>query len=40
MLAVVAAGHPLARENLPLTREVIEQHVRLAITDRTQLTVG
>ncbi|MEJ0017368.1 MAG: LysR family transcriptional regulator [Acetobacteraceae bacterium] len=40
MVAVVAADHPLAREVEPLTREVIERHVQLVVTDRTQLTAG
>jgi DNA-binding transcriptional LysR family regulator len=39
-VAVVAADHVLAQEADPLTREVIERHVQLVITDRTQLTVG
>jgi DNA-binding transcriptional LysR family regulator len=37
---VVAAGHPLAAEPGPLTREVLEQHVQLVLTDRTPLTSG
>jgi DNA-binding transcriptional LysR family regulator len=40
MAPVVATGHPLAKERRPLTREVIEQHVQLVITDRTPLTEG
>jgi DNA-binding transcriptional LysR family regulator len=40
MVATVAVEHPLAREPSPLTREVIERHVQLVLTDRTQLTQG
>jgi DNA-binding transcriptional LysR family regulator len=40
MVPVVAASHPLAKAPGPLTREVIEQHVQLVITDRTPLTEG
>src|SRR5262249_41421884 len=40
MVAVVATDHPLAGEAEPLTRDVIERHVQLVVTDRTQLTVG
>lgn len=40
MVPVVAADHPLAQEPSPLTREVIERHVQLVITDRTPLTAG
>jgi DNA-binding transcriptional LysR family regulator len=35
MVAVVASDHPLASEPGPLTSEVLERHVQLAITDRT-----
>jgi DNA-binding transcriptional LysR family regulator len=40
MVPVVAASHPLAKAQRPLTRDVIEQHVQLVITDRTPLTEG
>lgn len=40
MVPVVAAAHPLAKAPRPLTREVIEQHVQLVLTDRTPLTEG
>jgi DNA-binding transcriptional LysR family regulator len=40
MVPVVAASHPLAKARRPLTRDVIEQHVQLVITDRTPLTEG
>lgn len=40
MVPVVAANHPLAKERRPLTREVIEQHIQLVLTDRTPLTEG
>jgi len=38
MVPVVSASHPLAKVRRPLTREVIEQHVQLVLTDRTPLT--
>lgn len=37
---VVAAGHPLAREPEPLSREVLERHLQLVLTDRTTLSAG
>jgi DNA-binding transcriptional LysR family regulator len=37
---VVAADHPLAREPEPLSREVLERHLQLVLTDRTLLTAG
>jgi DNA-binding transcriptional LysR family regulator len=40
MTPVVAAGHPLAGEPSPLGRAVIERHVQLVLTDRTQLSAG
>jgi DNA-binding transcriptional LysR family regulator len=40
MVPVVAADHLLTQEPSPLTREVIERHVQLVITDRTALTAG
>src|SRR4051812_9509171 len=40
MVAVVAATYPLAEETGPLTSEVLERHVQLAITDRTHLAPG
>ena len=38
MWPVVAADHPLARLPGPLTREALEPHVQLVLTDRTPLT--
>ena len=38
MVPVVAASHPLAKAQRPLTREVIEQYIQLVLTDRTPLT--
>jgi DNA-binding transcriptional LysR family regulator len=38
LTSVVAADHPLAREPEPLTREALEPHVQLVLTDRTPLT--
>src|SRR5207245_200565 len=38
MVPVVAAGHPLARETGALSREQLEPHVQLVLTDRTPLT--
>ncbi len=40
MVPVVAASHPMAKAPRPLTREIIEKHVQLVITDRTPLTEG
>lgn len=40
MVPVVAASHPLAKAPSPLSRDVIEQHVQLVLTDRTPLTEG
>jgi DNA-binding transcriptional LysR family regulator len=40
LIAVVAADHELAREPPPLSRETIERHVQLILTDRTTLTTG
>jgi len=40
MIPVVAAAHELTREPAPLSRETIERHVQLILTDRTQLTTG
>lgn len=37
---VVAADHPLAREPEPLSREVLERHLQLVLTDRTPLTAS
>src|SRR5579863_5114788 len=37
MVPVVAAGHPLTAALSPITREELEQHVQLVLTDRTQL---
>lgn len=38
MVPVVAASHPLAKEPSPLTREILEQHIQLVVTDRSSLT--
>lgn len=38
MIPVAAAGHPLAALTGPLTREMLEPHVQLVLTDRTPLT--
>ena len=38
MVPVVAADHPLAGELAPLSREVLEQHIQLVVTDRSSLT--
>ena len=38
VVAVVGAGHPLAKEPEPITRETLEPHVQLVLTDRTPLT--
>jgi DNA-binding transcriptional LysR family regulator len=38
MWPVVAADHPLAALPQPLTREALEPHVQLVLTDRTPLT--
>ena len=35
MWPVVAAGHPLAALPQPITRETLEPHVQLVLTDRT-----
>jgi DNA-binding transcriptional LysR family regulator len=40
LVPVVAADHPLAEEPAPLSREAIERHVQLVLTDRTALTAG
>jgi DNA-binding transcriptional LysR family regulator len=37
---VVAANHLLAREPEPLSREVLERHLQLVLTDRTPLSAG
>jgi molybdate transport repressor ModE-like protein len=38
VLPVVAAHHPLAREASPISRETLEPHTQLVLTDRTPLT--
>jgi DNA-binding transcriptional LysR family regulator len=38
LIPVVAASHPLAEADGPLTREMLEPHVQLVLTDRTSLT--
>ncbi len=38
LIPVVAASHPLAIERGPLTRQDLEMHVQLVLTDRTPLT--
>jgi DNA-binding transcriptional LysR family regulator len=40
LVPVVAADHALALEPVPLSREAIERHVQLVLTDRTPLTAG
>jgi DNA-binding transcriptional LysR family regulator len=40
MVPVVATDHALAAEPGPLTRDVLERHVQLVLTDRTALTSG
>lgn len=40
MVTVVAPGHPLARENMPIPREVLAGQVQLVLTDRSDLTKG
>jgi DNA-binding transcriptional LysR family regulator len=40
LVPVVAAAHPLAAEPGPLTRDVLEGHVQLILTDRSSLTAG
>jgi DNA-binding transcriptional LysR family regulator len=37
---VVAAAHPLAAEPGPLSRDALEQHVQLILTDRSPLSAG
>jgi DNA-binding transcriptional LysR family regulator len=39
-MPVVAADHPLARAAPPLSRETLERHVQLVLTDRTPLSAG
>jgi DNA-binding transcriptional LysR family regulator len=38
VLPVVGVDHPLAKEPEPITRETLEPHVQLVLTDRTPLT--
>ena len=38
LIPVVSVDHPLAREPAPITRETLEPHVQLVLTDRTPLT--
>ena len=38
VVAVVGADHPLAKEPEPISREALEPHVQLVLTDRTPLT--
>jgi len=40
LVPVVAADHPLAAEPGPLTRDLLENHVQLILTDRSSLTAG
>jgi DNA-binding transcriptional LysR family regulator len=40
MVPVIATDHALAREPIPLRREVIERYVQLVLTDRTPLSEG
>jgi DNA-binding transcriptional LysR family regulator len=39
-IPVVATDHLLAAEPAPLSREVLERHLQLVVTDRTPLTAG
>jgi DNA-binding transcriptional LysR family regulator len=39
-VAVVAANHPLAAEPEPVTRDMLENHVQLVLTDRTVVSSG
>jgi DNA-binding transcriptional LysR family regulator len=39
-VAVVAANHPLAAEPEPVTRDMLENHVQLVLTDRTPVSLG
>ncbi len=38
LIPVVSVDHPLAREAAPITRETLEPHVQLVLTDRAPLT--
>lgn len=38
MVPVVASDHPLAHEQGPLLREILEQQIQLVVTDRSSLT--
>ena len=38
VVPVISVDHPLAREPEPVTREALEPHVQLVLTDRTPLT--
>jgi DNA-binding transcriptional LysR family regulator len=40
LVPVVASSHALARAAAPITRDVLEDHVQLVLTDRTQVTSG
>jgi DNA-binding transcriptional LysR family regulator len=40
LIPVVAANHPLARAEGALTRDMLEPHVQLVLTDRTSMTQG
>src|SRR5262249_30715267 len=38
MVPVVAASHPLASTPQPITRDALERHIQLVVTDRSPLT--
>jgi DNA-binding transcriptional LysR family regulator len=40
MVPVVAASHPLAAEPGPLSRQALEPHIQLVLTDRSPLSAG
>ena len=40
LVPVVASSHALARAAAPIPRDVLEDHVQLVLTDRTQVTAG
>lgn len=40
LVPVAAAHHPLAAAPAPITRVLLEEHVQLVLTDRTQITAG
>lgn len=40
MVPVAAPGHPLAQQAGPVSREEIQRHIQLVLTDRSELTKG